>query len=204
MSGSRRTGRRRWRCPSISRTRGSSGSRRRRCWRSRAASTNGACASCATKPATSIDNAYKLRLREQRRRLFGSSKKPYPEFYDPRPYSKSFVMHLDPWYAQSHPDEDFAETFAVWLTPESNWAAALRGLARDQEARLHGRADDVAGRQEAAPQPHRGSRSAAPAASQPALSLQEASAATTASITRTSTIATCASCSPTRPNTPAT
>ncbi len=25
------------------------------------------------------------------------------------------------WYAQSHPDEDFAETFAVWLTPRSNW-----------------------------------------------------------------------------------
>ncbi len=74
-----------------------------------------------------IDNAYKLRLREQRRRLFGSSKKPYPEFYDPRPYSKSFVMHLDPWYAQSHPDEDFAETFAVWLTPESNWKTRYAG-----------------------------------------------------------------------------
>ena len=74
-----------------------------------------------------IDNAFKLRLREQRRRLFGSSKKPYPEFYDPRPYSKSFVMHLDPWYAQSHPDEDFAETFAVWLTPESNWKARYAG-----------------------------------------------------------------------------
>jgi hypothetical protein len=68
-----------------------------------------------------IDNAYKLRLRRARRQLFGSSAKPYPEFYSPRPYSKSFVLHLDPWYAQSHPDEDFAETFAVWLTPESNW-----------------------------------------------------------------------------------
>ena len=33
----------------------------------------------------------------------------------------SFVLHLDSWYAQSHPDEDFAETFAVWLTPDGDW-----------------------------------------------------------------------------------
>jgi hypothetical protein len=74
-----------------------------------------------------IDNAYKLRLRPQRRRLFGSPAKPYPEFYAPRPYSKRYVLHLDPWYAQSHPDEDFAETFAVWLTPESNWKTRYAG-----------------------------------------------------------------------------
>ena len=74
-----------------------------------------------------IDNAYKLRLRRQRRQLFGSPAQEYPEFYTPRPYSKSFVLHLDPWYAQSHPDEDFAETFAVWLTPESNWGLRYAG-----------------------------------------------------------------------------
>jgi hypothetical protein len=74
-----------------------------------------------------VDNAYKLRLRRQRRRMFGHPSKPYPEFYAPRPYSKSFVLHLDPWYAQSHPDEDFAETFAVWLTPESNWKTRYAG-----------------------------------------------------------------------------
>lgn len=68
-----------------------------------------------------VDNAYKLRLRRQRKLLFGSSSEPYPEFYTPKPYSKSFVMHIDPWYAQSHPDEDFAETFAVWLTPGAFW-----------------------------------------------------------------------------------
>ncbi len=68
-----------------------------------------------------IDNAYRLRLKRQRRVVFGSSSVPYPEFYSPKPYSKSFVQHIDPWYAQSHPDEDFAETFAVWLTPDSNW-----------------------------------------------------------------------------------
>ena len=74
-----------------------------------------------------IDNVFKLRLRRQRRQLFGSSAVPYPEFYSPRPYSKSFVQHIDPWYAQSHPDEDFAETFAVWLTPDSNWKARYKG-----------------------------------------------------------------------------
>jgi hypothetical protein len=68
-----------------------------------------------------VDNAYKLRLKRQRKELFGLSSEPYPEFYTPKPYSKSFVMHIDPWYAQSHPDEDFAETFAVWLTPGANW-----------------------------------------------------------------------------------
>ena len=31
------------------------------------------------------------------------------------------------WYAQKHPDEDFAETFAVWLTPRSNWRKKYKG-----------------------------------------------------------------------------
>jgi hypothetical protein len=74
-----------------------------------------------------IDNAYKLRLKRQRRAVFGSSAVPYPEFYSPKTYSKSFVQHIDPWYAQSHPDEDFAETFAVWLTPDSNWERRYAG-----------------------------------------------------------------------------
>ena len=62
-----------------------------------------------------IDNAYKLRQRRRRQQLFGPSYMQYPDYYTPKPYSKSFVLHLDSWYAQSHPDEDFAETFAVWL-----------------------------------------------------------------------------------------
>jgi hypothetical protein len=74
-----------------------------------------------------IDNAFDLRRRTRRRRLFGPSSAPYPEYYLPKPYSKSFVLHLDSWYAQSHPDEDFAETFAVWLTPESHWAERYAG-----------------------------------------------------------------------------
>jgi hypothetical protein len=68
-----------------------------------------------------IDNAYRLKRRRRRVALFGRPSTPYPEFYTPKPYSKSFVLHLDSWYAQSHPDEDFAETFAVWLTPDSQW-----------------------------------------------------------------------------------
>jgi hypothetical protein len=74
-----------------------------------------------------IDNAFRLRLRRQRRAVFGAPSKPYPEFYTPKPYSKSFVLHLDAWYAQSHPDEDFAETFAVWLTPGSEWRPRYSG-----------------------------------------------------------------------------
>jgi hypothetical protein len=68
-----------------------------------------------------IDNAYMLRRRRRRQMLFGSSRIEYPEFYTPKPYSRSFVLHIDNWYAQSHPDEDFAETFAVWLNPRSDW-----------------------------------------------------------------------------------
>ena len=74
-----------------------------------------------------IDNAYQLRSRPTRRRLFGRPATPYPEYYTPKPYSKSFVQHLDHWYAQSHPDEDFAETFAVWLDPNSMWATRYAG-----------------------------------------------------------------------------
>jgi len=70
-----------------------------------------------------FDNAYELRRLRRRTQLFGRPSTPYPDFYLPKAYSKSFVLHLDSWYAQSHPDEDFAETFAVWLTPDSDWRA---------------------------------------------------------------------------------
>ena len=74
-----------------------------------------------------IDNAYRLRRRRKRRAIFGKSSTPYPDYYTPRPYSRSFVLHLDSWYAQSHPDEDFAETFAVWLSPETDWRSRYAG-----------------------------------------------------------------------------
>ncbi|HET8648010.1 MAG TPA: putative zinc-binding metallopeptidase, partial [Vicinamibacteria bacterium] len=74
-----------------------------------------------------IENAYRLRQRRKRQRLFGKTSVQYPDHYTPRPYSRRFVVHLEAWYAQSHPDEDFAETFAVWLTPGSDWAQRYQG-----------------------------------------------------------------------------
>ncbi len=74
-----------------------------------------------------IENAYRLRRRHRRQQLFGKTTNPYPDCYLPKPYSKRFVLHLDTWYAQSHPDEDFAETFAVWLTPGSDWKERYDG-----------------------------------------------------------------------------
>jgi hypothetical protein len=76
-----------------------------------------------------IDHAYRFSRRPRWREIFGSPSADYaPETYRPRPYSKSFVRHLANWYAQAHPDEDFAETFAVWLgSPEREWRARYRG-----------------------------------------------------------------------------
>ena len=70
--------------------------------------------------------AYDLHRKKEYRRLFGSSSEEYRDTYRPRPYSRAYVHHLDNWYAQSHPDEDFAETFAVWLTPGSQWKMRYR------------------------------------------------------------------------------
>jgi hypothetical protein len=68
-----------------------------------------------------IDSAYRLRRRPAWRAVFGPASLPYPETYRPRPGSRRFVQHLGAWYAQAHPTEDFAETFAVWLKPRSSW-----------------------------------------------------------------------------------
>ncbi|HET7680142.1 MAG TPA: putative zinc-binding metallopeptidase [Xanthobacteraceae bacterium] len=68
-----------------------------------------------------MQHAYQLQRRRRWQELFGPSSTPYPRHYRPNPRSRRFVRHLRLWYAQSHPDEDFAETFAVWLTPRSNW-----------------------------------------------------------------------------------
>ncbi|HEY4369762.1 MAG TPA: putative zinc-binding metallopeptidase [Steroidobacteraceae bacterium] len=68
-----------------------------------------------------LDNAFRLRRRKGWRRTFGSPSRPYPDIYRPRPASRGYVLHLGHWYAQSHPTEDFAETFAVWLQPRARW-----------------------------------------------------------------------------------
>ncbi len=68
-----------------------------------------------------FDSAYRLRRRRHWREVFGPASLPYPDSYRPRPGSRQFVQHLGSWYAQAHPTEDFAETFAVWLKPRSAW-----------------------------------------------------------------------------------
>jgi hypothetical protein len=58
---------------------------------------------------------------------FGSITQPYEEEYRPEPFSQQFVRHLPGWYAQKHPDEDWAETFAVWMSPGRDWRAEYGG-----------------------------------------------------------------------------
>jgi len=65
--------------------------------------------------------AYRLYRKPEWRQIFGRYSQPYRENYQPVPFSVRFVRHIPGWYAQKHPDEDFAETFAVWLTPGSDW-----------------------------------------------------------------------------------
>ncbi len=71
--------------------------------------------------------AYRLNNKRKFRQLFGSSSREYAETYRFRPYSKSYVRHLEGFYAQYHPDEDFVESFAVWLTPGLDWQTQYRG-----------------------------------------------------------------------------
>jgi putative zinc-binding metallo-peptidase len=68
-----------------------------------------------------LDNAYRLRRRKRWRETFGPASLPYPARYRARAGSRRYVHHLGEWYAQAHPTEDFAETFAVWLAPKSGW-----------------------------------------------------------------------------------
>lgn len=74
-----------------------------------------------------VQQTYKFHRRRRWQKLFGSATKPYPSHYRPKPASKQYVQHLRLWYAQSHPDEDFAETFAVWLKPRSTWRKRYAG-----------------------------------------------------------------------------
>ena len=92
--------------------------------------------------------AYRLHNSPEWKRLFGPFRRPYRENYRPAPFSRDYVRHLPGWYAQKHPDEDFAETFAVWLTPRSNWRKRYRGWNAmeklrylDRLARKVGRSD---------------------------------------------------------------
>lgn len=71
--------------------------------------------------------AYELYWRTRWRQLFGRFSTTYSDSYDFQPYSRRFVVHLSDHYAQSHPDDDFAETFAVWLSPDIDWQSKYKG-----------------------------------------------------------------------------
>jgi hypothetical protein len=78
-----------------------------------------------------INYAYRLYEHADWAEAFGSFSRPYRDSFQPRPFSRQFVRHIvhhqyGRTYAQKHPDEDFAETFAVWLTPRSSWRRRYR------------------------------------------------------------------------------
>jgi hypothetical protein len=70
-----------------------------------------------------VNYAYRLYEDEEWVKQFGSITQPYSEEYSPEPFSRRYVRHLPGWYAQKHPDEDWSETFAVWMTPGLDWRA---------------------------------------------------------------------------------
>ncbi len=78
-----------------------------------------------------INYAFRLWEEPGWQETFGSFAKPYRDIFHPNPWSRRFVRHIRsvPYgytYAQKHPDDDFAETFAVWLTPRSGWRRRYR------------------------------------------------------------------------------
>jgi hypothetical protein len=78
-----------------------------------------------------LNYAYRLWKEPGWPEAFGSFTRPYRDAFQPNPSSREFVRHISHSqygrnYAQKHPDEDFAETFAVWLTPRSNWRRRYR------------------------------------------------------------------------------
>src|SRR5436190_3013263 len=80
-----------------------------------------------------IDNAFRLHARLSWTNTFGSYRVPYPEWYQPQPGSRDYVLNLDAWYAQAHPAEDFAETFAVWMKPGSRWRRQYEGWGAERK-----------------------------------------------------------------------
>jgi len=77
--------------------------------------------------AHALDNAYRVRRRKRWREVFGPATQAYRSSYAPDPTSRAHVLNLHYWYSQSHPIEDWAETFAVWLRPGSRWRARYAG-----------------------------------------------------------------------------
>lgn len=74
-----------------------------------------------------FDHCYQFSKRRKWKLIFGSPRIPYrPDHYKPDLTSRNHVINLEYGYAQAHPDEDFAETFAVWLDPTRNWRKEYR------------------------------------------------------------------------------
>jgi hypothetical protein len=74
-----------------------------------------------------FDHAYDLSTSHEWKKIFGDRNKKYTtENYQHNPLSNHYVQNLDNHYAQSHPLEDFAETFAIWLDPTSSWKQQYR------------------------------------------------------------------------------
>ena len=92
--------------------------------------------------------AYELFKRDDWKTLFGPFRRPYRDRYRPIPFSRRFVRHMAGWYAQKHPDEDFAETFAVWLTPRANWRKRYKGWGALHKLRYVDRIARLVGGQE--------------------------------------------------------
>jgi hypothetical protein len=68
-----------------------------------------------------MNYAFRIHDRPDFESVFGDYARPYREHYATNPMSRDHVRHILGWYAQKHPDEDFAEPFAVWLTPDLDW-----------------------------------------------------------------------------------
>jgi putative zinc-binding metallo-peptidase len=109
-----------------------------------------------------LDEAYGFYRRDGYRQLFGDASEEYPTSYKPKPDSRDYVINLAGWYAQGHPVEDFAETFAVWLNPSSDWRSdyqrwplALRKLEYVDELmrEIAGKPPLAANRREVEPTP---------------------------------------------------
>ena len=78
-----------------------------------------------------VNYAYRLWEDPEWKDVFGAFSQPYRDHFQPQQFSRQFVRHVfsssyGRTYAQKHPDEDFAETFAVWLTPHSGWRRKYR------------------------------------------------------------------------------
>ena len=81
-----------------------------------------------------INYAFQLWKREDWKRTFGDFTAPYPESGWPvvvgSPDFVEYVQDEGDGYGQRHPDEDWAETFACWLDPTSDWRRRFMAGAR--------------------------------------------------------------------------